>query len=164
MTPSDSTYVKKACAYITRGTGELLVFRTSGEDRLQVPKGTVEPEENPREALFREVAEESGLGSMASVTQLASDLWLRRPGRWYVRHFFHAHVHEPRDHWTHTVTGEGEERGKEFEFMWVDPTTDKPFAMDLDDYAHLLAPSASAPTDSWSGTEAGTGVGAGVSD
>ncbi len=150
MSPSDPTYVKKACAYITRGTGELLVFRPPDDDRLQVPKGTVEPDESPREALFREVAEESGLGSLASVSQLASDLWQRRHGRWYVRHFFHAQIHEPRDSWTHTVTGEGEERGKQFEFSWIDLEQPHTFAMDLDEYTHLL-PAAQSNQGSWAG-------------
>ena len=145
------TYVQKACAYVTRQTGELLVFEGPGHDGLQIPKGTLEPGESPREALFREVMEESGLGTLGSTTHLTTDVWTRRrsPPKRYVRHFFHATVHEARDRWTHTVTDGGEEHGSEFERYWVDPRTSRPFALDLDDYVHLLpddAPSGDAAT------------------
>lgn len=140
MTGNEGEYVQKACAYITNATGELLVFEGPGHDGLQIPKGTVEADESAREAVFREVAEESGLGSLGMTRQVASDVWTRRrsPPKYYVRHFFHATVHEPRDRWTHTVTGEGEEAGVEFEFSWVEPPTEREFALDLDDYVHLL--------------------------
>lgn len=140
MSSSDSTYVPKACAYITRDGGELLVFEAPDDDRLQVPKGTVDAGETPREALFREVAEESGLSSLADVRRVARDVWFRREGRWYVRNFFHATVYEPRDSWTHVVTGAGEERGLEFEYSWIDlgDVPQHEFTMDLDDYVPLL--------------------------
>jgi 8-oxo-dGTP pyrophosphatase MutT (NUDIX family) len=131
-------HVPKVCAYITRGDGKLLVFEGPGHEGLQVPKGTVEPGEDPREALFREVLEESGLGALASTTHVATDVWTRRlsPHKRYVRHFYHATVYEPRDSWEHVVTGEGEERGETFEFSWVDPAEvdGHEFALSLDDY------------------------------
>ncbi|MWV38622.1 NUDIX domain-containing protein [Natrialba sp. INN-245] len=134
------TYVQKACAYITRETGELLVFEGPGHDGLQIPKGTLEAGESPREALFREVREESGLGTLAGTRPLATDVWTRRrsPPKRYVRHFFHASVYEPRDRWTHVVDDGGDEHGSEFEFSWVRPSIDREFALDLDDYVHLL--------------------------
>ncbi|WP_436345763.1 NUDIX hydrolase [Natronorubrum sp. FCH18a] len=134
------TYVQKACAYITRQTGELLVFDGPGHDGLQIPKGTLEAGESPREALFREVVEESGLGTLSSTSHLTTDVWTRResPPKRYVRHFFHSTVHEPRDQWTHTVTDGGEEHGAEFDLHWVQPTTSQEFALELDDYVHLL--------------------------
>ncbi|MFC4542764.1 NUDIX domain-containing protein [Halosolutus amylolyticus] len=137
---TDVTYVQKACAYITRAPGELLVFEGPGHDGLQIPKGTLESGESPREALFREVMEESGLGTLSGTRHLATDVWTRRrsPPRRYVRHFFHARVHEPRDRWTHTVTDGGGEHGAEFDLYWVDPTTAREFALDLDDYVSLL--------------------------
>lgn len=140
MTVSDATYVQKSCAYVTRGDNELLVFDGPGHEGLQIPKGTVEEAESPRETLFREVVEESGLGVLGPTRHLTSDVWIRRrsPPRRYVRHFFHSTVHEPRDNWTHTVTGDGEERGVEFDFSWVDLSTDESFALDLDDYLPLV--------------------------
>lgn len=132
------THVQKICAYVTRDGGEFLVFEGPGHDGLQIPKGTIEPGEAPREALFREVREESGLGTLHAPTRVATDLWRRRPGRRYVRHFFHATVHEPRDAWTHAVTGEGAEVGAAFEFSWIELPTDREFALALDDYVHCL--------------------------
>ncbi|WP_121820738.1 NUDIX hydrolase [Halostella salina] len=134
-------HVPKVCAYLTRGGGELLVFEGPEYDGLQVPKGTVEPDETPVAALFREVEEESGLRLDTEVTCLARDVWTRRrsPPKRYVRHFFHATVDEPRDRWTHTVTGDGDEEGLEFAFSWVDLPPAREFAFDLDDYVHLLA-------------------------
>lgn len=147
MAPTaDQTFVQKACAYITRGDRELLVFTGPGHDGYQIPKGTVEPGESPREAVFREIAEESGLGAVSGVSHLTSDLWERRESRWYARHFFHADIHEPRDRWTHVVTGEGEEAGEPFEFKWVPIQNDSEFALSLDDYVHLVAPDRSRGT------------------
>jgi ADP-ribose pyrophosphatase YjhB (NUDIX family) len=142
VTPSDdATYVRKSCAYITRPSGELLVFEGPGHEGYQVPKGTVETSETPREAVFREIAEESGLGTVGPVRHLASDVWCRResPPRWYVRSFFHTTVHESRDRWRHVVTDGGAEDGHEFEFSWIEPGTDHAFALDLDEYLFLLA-------------------------
>lgn len=139
MDPSP-TVVPKACAYITREGDELLVFEGPGHDGLQIPKGTVEPDEHPREAAHREIAEESGIESPADLRHLETDLWQRRasPPRYYLRHFFHVSVAEPRDRWTHTVTGEGGERGLEYEFSWVDLPSAEEFALALDDYVHRL--------------------------
>ncbi|OLZ39623.1 DNA mismatch repair protein MutT [Natrinema saccharevitans] len=136
----DVTYVRKACAYITRGSSELLVFEGPGHDGLQIPKGTLEPGESPQEALFREVREESGLGTLNGAQHLTTDVWTRResPPKRYVRHFFHATVYEPRDRWTHAVTDGGAEHGAEFEFRWVRPATAGEFALELDEYVDLL--------------------------
>lgn len=137
---TDVTYVRKACAYITREADELLVFEGPGHDGLRIPKGTLEPGEEPREALFREVIEEGGLGTLNATRHLSTDVWTRRrsPPKCYVRHFFHSTVHEPRDRWTHTVTDGGGEHGSEFDLYWIDPSTAREFALDLDDYVHLL--------------------------
>ena len=138
------TYVRKACAYVTRASGELLVFEGPGHDGYQIPKGTVEPGETPREAVYREIAEESGLGRVGPVRHLASDVWCRRPSppRWYVRSFFHARVHDARDRWSHVVRDGGAEDGTEFEFSWIAPGSDVGFALDLDEYVFMLASSA----------------------
>ncbi|AGB36554.1 NUDIX hydrolase [Natronococcus occultus] len=143
----ETTYVGKACAYITRETGELLVFEGPGHEGLQIPKGTLEGDESPREGLFREVREESGLATLQGTDHLTTDIWVRyqSPPKYYVRHFFHATVHEPRDSWTHTVQDGGDEHGAEFEFSWIEPTGDRKFALDLDDYVGLLPSSTAGP-------------------
>jgi 8-oxo-dGTP pyrophosphatase MutT (NUDIX family) len=128
------TFVPKACAYVTRGGGsQLLVFEGPDHAGRQIPKGTVEPGETPREALVREVREESGL-RIEDPSRVATDLWFRRPGRVYVRCFFHAEVDESREEWCHAVTGTGSERGDVYRFSWLDLPTDARFALELDAY------------------------------
>ena len=141
MVNENITYSEKACAYITRDDSELLVFTGPGHDDLQIPKGTVESGETPQEAMHREIIEESGIATFGRVRHLVTDVWTRRksPTKRYVRSFFHAPVHEPRDSWTHTVTGTGSERGMEFEFFWVGLPTELDFALDLDDYLETLS-------------------------
>lgn len=136
-----ATVVPKACAYIIRDAEELLVFEGPDHEGLQIPKGTVESDEHPREAVRREINEESGLRPPASPQRLATDIWQRRasPPRYYLRHFFHVAVSESRDRWTHTVTGEGSERGLEYDFSWVELPPAEEFALGLDDYVHHLA-------------------------
>ena len=138
--PSAATSSRKVCAYVTRNDEELLVFEGPGHDGAQIPKGTVEGDEPLERALRREVREESGLRPRGPLTPLASDVWMRRhhPPRYYVRHFYHVAVDEPRDGWTHTVTGSGEEAGAEFTYSWVPIDVATDFALDLDDYVPLL--------------------------
>jgi len=66
------TELGKVIAFITRDVGvghELLVFQhpTAG---IQLPAGTVEPQETPESAVLREVAEETGLTEIAFVELL----------------------------------------------------------------------------------------------
>lgn len=140
MVGSEATYVPKVCAYITRDERELLVFEGPNHDGLQIPKGTIESGESKREALRREVNEESGLGTLHSVRHVVSDVWIRRrsPPRFYRRHFFHASVDDAPDEWTHVVTGAGEERGVEFDYFWQELPPSRTFALGLDDYVHLV--------------------------
>jgi putative (di)nucleoside polyphosphate hydrolase len=140
MAGEDVTYVSKACTYVTREGSELLTFEGPGHGGLQIPKGTVEPGEHPRGAAYRETVEETGLAALGDLTHVATDVWTRResPPRRYVRHFYHVQVHEPRDEWVHTVTGSGAEEGTEFALSWEALPTTKAFALDLDDYLHVL--------------------------
>jgi 8-oxo-dGTP pyrophosphatase MutT (NUDIX family) len=138
--PDQASYVPKVCAYLTRDDAtQLLVFRSSEHDGLQVPKGTVEPSEPLDAALAREVTEESGL-AVDGARRVASDVWTRRNGplKKYVRHFYHADIDECRDRWSHVVTGHGEERGRTFDYFWVDLPTDESFALSLDDYLGVV--------------------------
>ncbi|WP_293026728.1 NUDIX domain-containing protein [Natronococcus sp.] len=147
MVGTEVPCVPKVCAYITRNGRELLTFEANGHDGLQVPKGTIEPGESPLEALHREVAEESGLTELESTRRLAEDVWVRRlsPPKLYRRHFFHVSVEEDRDRWTHVVTGDGEERGMEFEYAWRELPPARDFALSLDDYVDRLEPVALRP-------------------
>lgn len=140
MDLSEATTAQKAIAYITRDAHELLVFKGPDYDGLQVPRGTVEEAETPREALFREVVEESGLATLRSTRHLTTDVWerSRSPPRLYVRHYFHTMAHDPPDAWCHVVDGAGPDRGDTYEFSWISLSSDQAFALDLDDYLSLL--------------------------
>ena len=135
-----TTTVRKVCAYITRNGRELLVFDGPEHDAPQIPKGTIEWSEPPRQALRREIHEESGLDPDAEPTHLASDVWTRRhhPPRRYLRHFYHVAVADQRDAWTHTVTGAGPERGTDYDYSWAAIDESTALALDLDDYLPLL--------------------------
>lgn len=126
MGEMEAVHAEKACAYVTRNGTELLVFEGPEHDGLQVPKGTIESDETPREAVVREIREESGLTDPRSIRHLTTDVWTRRrtPPKRYRRHFFHVAVDENRESWTHVVTGTGAEQGLEFEYIWIEVPTD----------------------------------------
>ncbi len=114
----------KVLAYITRhhqGHQHLLVFvhRDHPDAGVQVPAGTVEPDEVIEGALLREVEEESGLAP-------AQLRLLRKLGEYHQPDFDqqrHVFVLEPAtalpDRWSHTVKGTGEDQGLVFDYYWV---------------------------------------------
>ncbi len=115
----------KVVAYITRGR-ELLVFEHEGmpEAGVQVPAGTVEPDEPLEAALWREVAEESGL----TREQLTFRRWLGdspHPSYDLIRHYAWLTIgSDAPNHWVHRVHGDGEDNGLRFVYRWeVVPTT-----------------------------------------
>jgi putative (di)nucleoside polyphosphate hydrolase len=123
---NDLPRVRKAYAYITRkrdGHRELLVFEHARQDAgVQVPRGTVEPGEDPAEAVVREVEEETGVTDIERVERLGRDEWPHRSKpKVYVRHFYHLPVREERDRWRHRVFGGGEDHGLVYECYWVRP-------------------------------------------
>lgn len=109
----------KVVAYITRGC-ELLVFEHEGmpEAGVQVPAGTVEPDEPLEAALWREIAEESGL----TPEHLTFRRWLGdwpHPAYGNIRHYawLTAGLDAP-NHWVHRVHGAGEDQGLMFVYRW----------------------------------------------
>ena len=132
-------YVPKVCAYVTRrGARQLLVFREPGVNGWQIPKGTLESDERPAAGLARELREETGLTEPRDVRRLTTDVWERRPGRNYVRTFYHVRVEAAPDRWRHRVTGGGEEAGTVFDLRWADRPLDRPLAFELDDQLGAL--------------------------
>ncbi len=117
--------VRKAYAYIIReraGIREFLVFRHRDfpEAGIQVPRGTMLPDEPPAAAVLREAREETGLRDVTVVRPLAVDIELQPDGTRHERHFFElaAPAHPP-DAWEHVVTGEGEDNGLVFCYFWA---------------------------------------------
>ncbi|EFW90349.1 MutT/nudix family protein [Haladaptatus paucihalophilus DX253] len=132
----------KAYAYITRSGAQfrqLLVFEHANEDAgVQVPKGTIEDGEDPREAVVREVREESGLTEFDSIRPLSTDVWNHHEKpKAYRRHFFHLVANVERDEWRHTVTGSGEDNGVVYSYFWVPPGACS-LARDMDDYIERI--------------------------
>ncbi len=110
----------KVVAYITRGR-ELLVFEHEGmpEAGVQVPAGTVEPDEPLEAALWREIAEESGL----THEHLSFRRWLGdwpHPAHGNIRHYAWLTVGlDAPNHWVHRVNGAGEDQGLMFVYRWA---------------------------------------------
>jgi 8-oxo-dGTP diphosphatase len=117
---------EKVYAYITQGE-HLLVFRHVDfpEAGIQVPGGTVQPSEPPREAVLREAFEETGLADLEIEAELG-ETWpgmngVGMPPEVHHRHFFHLRAGSPPPStWQH------EERDPAgggspilFEFFWI---------------------------------------------
>jgi 8-oxo-dGTP diphosphatase len=115
-----------AIGYVTQGN-KLLVFRHTQfpEAGIQVPGGTVEPGESPRDAVLREVHEETGLTEIEVCAFLGEcDLDLSPYGRDLVekRHFFHLEFRgEAHETWLHYEQhpSDGSPAPIESEFYWV---------------------------------------------
>lgn len=124
--------VPKVYAYITYND-QLLVFRHPfvPEAGIQVPGGSVEPNEACDGAVVREAFEETGLTDLQRVAFLGEQIW-QNPypeGSYPVahRHFYHLTVTEtPPETWRHTELSPsiGTEQHV-FEFFWV-PLSDIP--------------------------------------
>ena len=81
------TFLGKVTAFITRKTQnevELLLLKHPHAG-VQIPGGTVEPEETPEQAVLREVQEETGLQDIRIKKYLGAIDELRAEGIWIVR-------------------------------------------------------------------------------
>jgi len=136
----------KVLAYVVRwesGGWRLLVFEQANDPEAgtQVPAGTVEPGEALETAVWRELAEESGLHppQVALVAKLAQAPQLE----WdVVRHIylFQAVTGLPQT-WQHVVAGVGEDQGMLFNYRW-DALADRPhLAGNQDRWLALIEPS-----------------------
>lgn len=115
---------QKVMAYVVReqaGQRELLVFehRDQAEAGVQVPAGTVEPGEDIRASVVRELEEEVGLGH-AHVRLEGKLAEAYEPSFDQQRHVFaFTPVTALPDRWSHVVRGAGEDAGMVFECYWV---------------------------------------------
>jgi 8-oxo-dGTP pyrophosphatase MutT (NUDIX family) len=118
--------VHKAVAAVVRDNRELLVFKHPIAG-VQIPKGTVEPDEGIQAATMRELAEESGLKYTDDPQIIGT--WERIVGGgptedgpleinlWHIS-ILQAEGDHP-DTWAHRATGSPAEEGLIFEFFWV---------------------------------------------
>jgi len=131
--------IRKALCYVTRGRA-LLVFRhrDAPEAGLQVPAGTVLPDERPDAAALREAAEETGRADFRLVRRLGVYAYrFDQPPRreWHERHVFHllAPPDAP-DRWAHFAEG-----AHWFDCTWVPLGADPGLAAGQGDLHHHLA-------------------------
>lgn len=113
----------RAYAYITHGSRLLLFTQPDARAGIQVPAGTVQPDEAPADAALREAREETGLTALSMVRFLGGDTRnMRDCGVDELQHrwFYHLACEEtPLENWTH---GEFDDRGRlvhPFHFFWA---------------------------------------------
>jgi|SRR5690625_2310389 len=115
--------IKKAYGYITRvkdGKTQVLVFRHPiAEAGIQIPKGTVKPNENTYNAVIREVKEETGLEVFEVESLIAEDYWENDDGAMHHRFFYKINVSNTPDNWDYEPTGGGDEEGLIFHYFWI---------------------------------------------
>ncbi len=123
--------IQKVLIYITRGQ-RLLVFEHpfSPEAGIQVPGGTVEPNEKPEQAALREAHEETGLTALTLKTLLGTqrrDMSDFGKAEIHYRYFYHVTCDaETPATWDHGERYPSDEPGEHatfrhiFRFYWVD--------------------------------------------
>ncbi len=139
----------RAYAYITNGRRLLLFTHPESPDAgTQVPAGTIEPGEDPKEAVMREAREETGLAALKYEKLLAQDT---RDMRDYgvdelqYRWFFHLSLAgRPKDTWRHGELGEDGSIQIPFDFFWADVRA-LPSLADYGDKIDLLIESLTDP-------------------
>ena len=146
--PSGLRRVAKAICYIVRD-GELLVFRHRDHPSagVQVPAGTLQPDEPPSIGALRETEEETGRSGFRIARALGStDFEFRNEAPGFERHEIHERhffLLEPPvglpDRWSHLAEeGNGDFW---FEFSWMTLTPDLVLAADQHAYlARLRSP------------------------
>jgi len=143
-------HIRKAYGYISRiheGQTQVAVFRhpllTISEGGIQMPKGTVHEQETPREAVQREIVEETGLTDFIVEREIAVDLWQppssnTEQSEIHERHFFRLTASHTLDTWDHIVTGQGEDEGMIFHYFWICSPGEVAIASGHGDYLHLI--------------------------
>lgn len=134
--------IKKAYGYITRvrdGKTQVLVFRHPiAEAGIQIPKGTVKPNENTYDAVIREVKEETGLENIKVERLIAEDNWVNDDGTIHNRFFYKVNVSNTPDSWYYKPTGGGDEEGLIFHFFWVSSKDEVELIHGHGDYLKLI--------------------------
>jgi 8-oxo-dGTP pyrophosphatase MutT (NUDIX family) len=134
--------IKKVYGYVTRikeGKNQVLVFQHPiAEAGIQIPKGTVQHEEDTQCAVKREIEEETGLRHFQVEHLLADDLWENDDGTIHNRFFYKITVSNSEDEWDYAPTGGGEEKGLTFHFFWVSSPNEVELIRGHGDYLSLI--------------------------
>jgi len=138
---------QKVQCYITRehaGSLQVLVFEHIDypDAGVQVPAGSIEPDETPEEAALREAWEESGIPELRVKSYIGKfHWWYANRGEDHERHVFHLITPQTLpDRWEHTVSAGTEDKGLHFTFFWLDcNVAAQVLSGDQGDYLHYLA-------------------------
>lgn len=129
--------IKKAYGYITNeidGIKKVLVFEHPLAG-VQIPKGTVEHDEEPAQAVIREMEEETGLTQFEIKRLIGKDLWKSDNDEIHERYFYELIALEKvESEWFFQPQGGGEEEGLTFRFFWVSEEDQIEIARGHDDY------------------------------
>ena len=137
---------RKVLAYITKGEQpnlELLVFEHKNEPDagLQVPGGTIEEGEMLIDALYREIAEETGItrDKLSFVGKIHKyNYYPNGKDTAYERNFFHLDYAGDQQRWEHNVVSDGLDNGMTFQFRWEPIGTLPKLAGEQDKAVELL--------------------------
>ena len=117
---------RKVFAYITHGDRLLLLAHPHApEAGIQVPAGTLEPDESPEAGVLREAWEETGLGGLTLERFLGEQLRDMRDfniDAVHQRYFFHLRcAGDPPARWRHweAAPSDGSADSIEFELYWA---------------------------------------------
>ncbi len=114
---------RKAFAYITHQNRLLVFEHTAYPDAgIQVPAGSIEPNETPEQGVLREAFEETGLEGLKIVEFLG--MVEHHYGREEIAHRYFFHLtcdHAPPETWTHMEVdrSDGNPEPLEFRFYWA---------------------------------------------
>lgn len=116
---------EKVLVYIVHD-GKLLVFRHTDfsyeEVGLQVPAGSIHPDESPEAAALREAREETRLKEFEIVRKLGEYTYDISPYRWEIqhRHVFDLELREPApERWTSQEDHDDQGEPTRFECFWI---------------------------------------------
>ncbi|HPX27622.1 MAG TPA: GrpB family protein [Treponemataceae bacterium] len=119
--------VKKVSAYILcsskQGYDEILAFTQNGSENnvFEIPGGTIEKGERLKEALKREIKEETGLQEFTIHKKLGKIVYKNSTDT-FVRTFFSVRVKQPvQNDFSHCVSGSGKDAGTLYNFTWLHP-------------------------------------------
>lgn len=131
--PAPNPPIRKAFAYVTSGTRLLLFTHPQHPDAgIQVPAGTVQPGEQPVEAVLREAHEETGLTDLVLGSWLGREVVDLRP--------FGKEEHHDRWFWHVVAGGEVPERWGHEERFSANGSGPIPFAFFWADLREPLPP------------------------